>query len=127
MLFRYKIDKCNDHICDGVNLIHYNVKIQRYNENNIWFKWTTCTDTTLKCIVELLSQEYCFSPFENALQEIAETIAKYGNVDKTINEYICKIVIRDMKSKNNMNSVEQALDKTVLTNGWNTIEIKENE
>lgn len=127
MVFRYKIEKSCEYICNDIKLIHYDVTIQKYNENNIFFKWETCKDTTLKAITELLENEYCFVSYYNALQEITDTIAKYGSVDKMICEYIRKIIMRDIKSKNNMNSVEETLDNIVLTNGWNTIEIKENE
>ena len=127
MLFRFKIDKRYDHICDGMNLIHYDTKIQMYNENNIWFKWETCKDTTLKHIVELLGSDYCFNHWDNALQEIHETIIKYESVDKMIAEYIRKFIIKDMEHANMMNNIESSIDEIVLTTEWKTIEIKENE
>lgn len=127
MVFRYKIEKNYDHICNGVNLIHYNITIQKHNSNNIIFKWETCKDTTLKHIVEILSNEYCFSAFDNALPEIAETISQYGSVDKMISEYIWKIIIRDMKLENKMSNIEKSIDDLVLTHDWKTIEFKENE
>lgn len=127
MLFRFKIDKHYDYICDGINLIHYDTKIQMYNENNICFKWETCKDTTLKHIVELLGSEYCFSHWDNALQEIHETIIKYESVDKMIAEYIRRFIIKDMKHANMMNNIEASIDEIVLTTEWKTIEIKENE
>ena len=126
MLFRYKITKWYDRI-GGMYFIHYNTKIQKYNPNNSIFKWETCKDTTLKSIVELLSNEYVLSDFENGLQEIADTISKYGSVDKVISEYIWKIIIKDMQLEEHMDNVENSLDDLVLTNGWKTIEFKENE
>lgn len=127
MLFRYKITKRYNYFYNDQRLIHYDTKIQKYSPNNVAFKWKTCTDTTLKSIVEILSKEYCFFHFENALQEITETIAKYGSVDKMIYEYIRKIIIRDMQRDDKLVNIEKTLDNIVLTNGWNTIEIKENE
>ncbi len=127
MLFRYKIDKWHEHICNGVNLIHYDVKIQQYNKNNMFFKWKTYKDTTLKSIVELLGEEYCFACYDNALVEIAETISKYGSIDKMITEYIYKFIIKDIKYENAMNDLEKSIDEAVLTNDWKTIEFKENK
>jgi hypothetical protein len=108
-------------------LIHYNVRIQRYHPNRGAFKWETCQDTTLKSITELLSHEYCFSAFDNALPEIAKTISQYGSVDKMISEYIWKIIIRDMNVENQMSNIEKSIDDIVLNNDWKTIEFKENE
>lgn len=127
MLFRYKIYKRYDYICSSFTTIHYEVKIQKYNKNNVFFKWTTYKDTTLKNIVELLGSEYCFSDWDNALQEIYETITQYGSVDKMITEYIRKFIIRDIEHNNMMNNIEISIDELVLMNDWKTIEIKENE
>jgi hypothetical protein len=91
------------------------------------FKWRTCASTTLKSIAEILVYEYCFSGFDNGLQEIATTIDKYGSVGKMVDEYIRRIVIRDMRLENDMDNIEKSIDNLVLTDGWNTIEIKENE
>ena len=126
MLFRYKIDKYHEHICDGVNLIHYEVKIQKFNEGNLLFKWETRKVTTLKHIVELLGDEYCFSHWENALREIHETITKYGSVNNMIAEYIRKFIMRDIESENEMQNIENSIDNLVLTGDWQTIEFKEN-
>lgn len=126
MLFRYKITKSCEWIGD-IYLVHYHTKVQRYCANNIVFKWKTCEDTTLKNIVELLRNEYCFSGFDNALPEISETISKYGDVDKMISEYIKRIVIRNMRLENELDTIERGLDDIVLTDNWKTIEIKENE
>ena len=127
MLFRYKISKLNEHFCEGVNFIRYEVQIQKYNINSKLFRWKTCKDTSLKSIVELLGSEYCFSRWDNALQEIHETIAKYGSVDRMIEEYIRKFIITDMQLDKEMNNLEKSIDDLVLTGNWNAIEIKENE
>lgn len=126
MLFRYKITKSYEFI-GGTYLVRYYTKIQKYNPNNIIFKWGTCKDTTLKSIVELLRDDCCFYGFYNALQEITETISKYDGVDKMLYAYIKRFIIRDMKEKDEMRTIEETLDNIVLTNGWSTIEIKENE
>lgn len=126
MLFRYKITKSHDWI-GSIYRVRYNTQIQKYNANGILFKWKTCKDTSLKSIVELLSSEYCFSGFDNALQEIADTISKYGSIDEMIYEYIKRFVIIDMQLENKLNNIEYELDDIVLTNNWKTIEIKEND
>ena len=125
MLFRYKIDKSYDYICEGVKLIHYNVTIQKYNGNNIFFKWETCKDTTLKVIAESLVHDYYLSCWDNAIQEITDTISKYGGVDQMVCEYIRKIIIKDMRLKDDVVNAENSLDNIALTNGWHTFEIKE--
>ena len=127
MLFRYKIEKYYDNICNGVSLIHYKVKIQKYNANNIFFNWETCKHTTLKNIVELLGEEYCFTNWDNALLEIFKTISEYGSIDKLITEYIHKFIIKDMEYEDAMNDIEKSIDEIALTNDWKTIEFKENE
>lgn len=126
MLFRYKVDKCGEYFCNSVYLIRYKVTIQKYNERGV-FKWTTCKNTTLKSIVELLGDTYCFSAFDNALQEIHETITKYGSVDRMITEYIYKFIVREIEQNDKMDNIEKSIDGLVLTNDWKTIEFKENE
>lgn len=126
MLFRYKITKSYSWIGD-VCLVHYNIKIQEYHKNAIIFKWETCLESTLKSITEELNYNYCFNEFENALQEIFKTISKYGCIDKMIGECIRRFIIRKRQIQDEMTNIEQSLDNIVLTNGWNTIEIKENE
>jgi hypothetical protein len=91
------------------------------------FKWQTHKETTLKSITEILSQDYCFSGFENALVEISDSISKYGGINNMVAEYIRKVIMRDMKIEDKMIDAEKLIDNIVLTNGWNTIEIKENE
>lgn len=127
MLFRYKIKKYHDIICSGVTLTHYEVKIQKYSPNNIFFKWTTRKITTLKDIVGLLGEEYCFTNWDNALHEILKTISRYGSIDKMMAEYIHKFIIRDMELADMMDDLEKSIDDIVLTNDWNTIEFKENK
>ena len=127
MLFRYKIEKSSECIYSEVKLIHYDVTIQKHNGNNIFFKWETCKNTTLKVITESLFHDYCFSCYDNAIQEITDTIYKYGGVDQMVCEYIRKFIIRDIRSKDDAVSAESSLDKLVLTDGWHTFEVKENE
>jgi hypothetical protein len=127
MLFRYKIEKGSEYICNGIILTHYYTKIQRYYENNMLFKWVTCENTTLKSIVELLGKDYCFTNWDNALQEIAQTINQYGSVDQMIAEYIHKFIMKDIEHTNMMNDIEKSVDELVLTNEWKTIEFKENK
>jgi len=126
MLFRYKITKSREYF-GNLALIHYNVEIQKYNKDNMIFKWQTHKETTLKSITEILSQDYCFSGFENALVEISDSISKYGGINNMVSEYIRKVIMRDMKIEDKMIDAEKLIDNIVLTNGWNTIEIKENE
>lgn len=127
MKFRYKIDKGLDYICGNFTAIHYYVKIQIYNEKHLFFKWETYKETTLKHIVELLGSEYCFSHWDNSLQEIHETITKYGSVNHMITEYIRKFIMKDIALNNTMNNIEKSIDEFVLTNEWKIIEIKEND
>lgn len=126
MLFRYKITKSCEYFC-STYLVRYKVYIQRYNQNNMLFKWETCADTTLKSITECLNSDYCFDNFENYLPEIAKTIVEYGNVDKMIEEYIKKTIIEDMQIAKDLRNIEKSIDDLVLTDNWNAIEIKENE
>lgn len=126
MLFRYKIVKTCHRLGD-LHWISYNTTIQRYNPNNVIFKWETREDTTLKCIAEFLSRK-CFGPSDSCLKEITEKVAEYGSMDKMILEYIRRFVVRDIKLEDDDKNLEKTLDDNIVfMNHWNTIEIKENE
>lgn len=127
MLFRYKIDKYREYVCNSLTLIKYDVKIQRYNPDNILFKWTTCKNTSLKSIVEFLGDGYDFTYYDDALCKIFKTISEYGGIDKMMTEYIQKSIVKDMEFKDVMNNLEKSIDDIVLTNDWKTIELKESK
>ena len=127
MLFRYKIDKYREYVCNSLTLIKYDVKIQRYNPDNILFKWATCKNTSLKSIVEFLGDGYDFAYYDDALCEIFKTISEYGGIDKMMAEYIQKSIVKDMEFKDVMNNLEKSIDDIVLTNDWKTIELKESK
>ena len=126
MLFRYKITKRYDYTFTSLTRTVYDVKIQRYNHSAHVCKWKTCANTTLNEIHALLKPGVHFE-FDDNLSNIIAAIQEYDGVDKLITRYIYLKIIDQEVQRNKKNDIEQALDSLVLTKGWNTIEVKENE
>lgn len=126
MLFRYKITMCGYDAFAKVYhgyAIRYYVEIQYFNQDAKIFKWKKFADQRLCCILDALGHDeeemYLMQDFEDVLKQ-------YKDIDEIMSKYIQKeIKDRDMESKHNQH--EDEIDNFVVTNGWNTIEIKENE
>ena len=61
-----------------------------------------------------------------SVQDFEDVLKQYKDIDEIVTKYIQKeIEVKDMENKQNKHADE--IDNLVVTNGWNTIEIKENE
>ena len=126
MLFRYKITMCDYDFfdkCEHGYAVRYNVNIQYLKPGAKLFKWRKFEDVRLCCILGQLGHEeermYTLEAFKN-------TIEQYKDINEIMFKYI-KQETQKRNDKKEMNKLENEIDKLVLTNGWNTIEIKENE
>ena len=126
MLFRYKITEC---VYDSFDRLHhgyavrYGVKIQYLKPNAKIFKWRTFKDERLCCILDSLGHAekgmYFLENFKQVLKQ-----------HKDMNEIMFKYIKQEMQNRNITDEkikLENEMDNLILTNGWNTIEIKENE
>lgn len=126
MLFRYKITMCNydsfDKVCHGY-AVRYNVEIQYFNQKAKALKWRLFADKRLCCILNELGHD------ENwvlSVTDFEDVLKQYKDIEEIMVKYIKKeIVAKDMEDQKNKHANE--IDNLVVTNGWNTIEIKENE
>lgn len=128
MLFRYKITKSNEWIHSSLSRVHYNVTIQYYDLDAL-FSWKNFDTTTLKDIAQKYSR-FEFLPYTDGINEVYTFISNYSNMDEIMEKYITDIKKEKLsKEKCDQESKikENEIDKLVLTNSWNTIEIKENE
>lgn len=128
MLFRYKITKSHEWIHSALSKVHYNVTIQYYDASSL-FSWKNFDTTTLKEIAQKYSR-FKFLPYTDGVNEVYNFISEYNSMDEIMEKYITDIkneklsqAAYDQESK----IKENKIDKLVLTNNWNTIEIKENK
>lgn len=126
MLFRYKITTCGYDSFDKYQhgfAIRYYVQIQYLKSGAKLFKWRKFDDTRFCCMLENLGhQEECLY----TLEAFKHVIEQYKGVDEIVLKYI-KQEVQKRNFKNEKNKLEKEMDNLILTNGWNTIEIKENE
>lgn len=126
MLFRYKVEKCGydniDYIFHGPG-IEYRVAIQYYKPNAKWFKWRYF-DTNKLCYV-MNKLGHCTDDIDDN-NGLFSVMQKYDNVGDIMLKYIKKIM-EDNDYKKHQNDISSKIDDFVVTNDWNTIEIKENE
>ena len=126
MVFRYKITKCGYDSFDRFDhgyAIRYYVEIQYLKPNAKIFKWQKFEDTKLCCILDQLGFEedemYTLEAFKRAIEQ-------HKDVDEIMFKYI-KQEVKKRNANKEKNKLENEMDNVILTSGWNTIEIKENE
>lgn len=132
MIFRYKITPYYDFF----QRYYYRVKIQEYStkfphwrkviydvtiqeilyEINEWpFRYKIDPDRASKTDLNLLS-----------FKDILEEIQKYDSIESIIMKYIIDVIMKQKKRECAEETVRDTLDKLIITKGWNTIEVKEN-
>lgn len=126
MLFRYKITSCIYDSFDKLNhgyAVRYGVNIQYCKSNAKMFKWRKFDEKRLCCILEYLGHE---ERLTYSLESFKCVIEQYKDMDEMMLRYIKQEMqrrdIKDEKIK-----LENEMDNLILTHGWSTIEIKENE
>lgn len=124
MIFRYRItSRCG--LDDGC---YYSVKIQRYNAK--FPHWRTVVIKRLRnMLAELDSDAFNGETHLWSIDydDLLKEIKKYNSVENIIMKYITDIIIKREKIMNVNSLAKEAIDKLVVTKGWKTIEIKENE
>lgn len=58
---------------------------------------------------------------------IYDVLKKYNSMDEIIMKYITDVILRKRRKADNIRQEENVIQEFVATNGWKTIEIKENE
>ena len=126
MLFRYKIEECVAESIDrGFHgpAVGYRVTIQYYNPSAKLFKWRYFKTTKLyNVLTKLKHPTYKIETIDG----LFDTLQQYNNIGEIMFKYIKKIM-EDNDYKQYQKDVEDKVGNLVITNGWNTIEIKENE
>jgi hypothetical protein len=125
MIFRYKIWSHQDSFS---KYVEYNIIIQKHTSSI--FHWETVAEVELRSalnrIGELPFQEFnYFSDVPIAL--VYDELKKYKSMDEIIMKYITKIILKRIQKQNDEERYNDMISKFVLTKGWKTIEIKENE
>ena len=126
MLFRYKIETCAYETLDCVFHgpgVGYRVTIQYYKPDAKLFKWRHFKSTKLNCVLNRLGHDDDSMINYIGLSDVLHT---YNNIGEIMLKYIKKIM-EDNNHEKMHKMIENQTDNLVLTTGWNTIEIKENE
>lgn len=120
MKFRYKVRKIQDSE-------RYSVQIQQYTGLR-FFQWETVEEIELRSILWSLNDNMDYFVFHGVpASALYDELTKYSSMDEVIMKYILKEVLKDKKIKEHEDLCESLVDKFVLTNGWKTIEVEENE
>lgn len=126
MLFRYKIETCAyetlDHAFHGPG-VGYRVTIQHYKSDAKLFKWRHFKSSSLNCVLNRLGHDD--DSMINSIG-LANTLHNYNNIGEIMFKYIKKIIAEN-DAKKLQKMTDDQIDNFVLTAGWNTIEVKENE
>lgn len=124
MIFRYKITP----YCDFLQRYYYRVQIQEYSTKfPHWRK--VVHNVTIQEILYYIN-ECAFKDKTNLIyvsfEDILEEIQKYDSIESIIMKYIIDVIMKQKKRECAEETVRDTLDKLIITKGWNTIEVKEN-
>lgn len=132
MIFRYKITPYYDFF----QRYYYRVKIQEYSTKfPHWRK--VIYDVTIQEILYEINEwpfRYKIDPDHASktdlnflsFKDILEEIQKYDSIESIIMKYIIDVIMKQKKRECAEETVRDTLDKLIITKGWNTIEVKEN-
>ena len=126
MLFRYKIETCAYDTLDCVFHgpgVGYRVVVQYYKPDAKLFKWKHFKSTKLNFVLNRLGHDD--DSIINSIG-LSNVLHEYNNTGEIMFKYI-KQIIADNDAKKLQEMIDDQIDNLVLTTGWNTIEIKENE
>jgi len=118
MLYRYKVEK-------EMGWGQREVTIQKYCPNTPIIKWHRVEKVPLRLMIKRLHTEefQLYNWYEINDKMLCETLQEYKTMEELVMKYIMKIRKQQIRQDDEMNFI----DAFVLTNGWNTIEVKENE
>lgn len=129
MKFRYKVKAKYEDIFYS-ELIKYKVIIQQYNPYSRLFKWDTKCDEYLEQFVfELNPNEFQDIEFTWAIKtdQVCRELQNYKSMDEAIMKYIKNVIIPRNENISKNEKTSKWIKDFVLTKGWKTIEIKEDE
>ena len=125
MKFRYKVYIKHDAYFGN----RYYVKIQ---EHTGWliFQWETVLDEALGYVLHKINPG-TFTGYsyvsEIPNKDIYDELKQYKSIEEIIMKYINQVILKDYQEKRNDEMCDELIGKFVLTNGWKTIEVEENE
>lgn len=129
MIFRYKV-KVSGACLWSNELKTYNVKIQEYRYYAKRFHWRTIANTDLVNLLRAINKDAfgkMFFAWEVSALQLCDELQKYNSMDEVVMEYIKNYILTNREKDELDVRCNDVVDKFVLTHGWNTIEIKENE
>ena len=125
MKFRYKIYAKHD-VYDGNE---YYVKIQKHTGWPI-FQWEIILDEVLPCVLYRINHN-AFNRYSSVRnipnKNIYDELKQYKSVEEIIMKYINQVILPNYKEEQNDSTCYELIGKFVLTNGWKTIDVKEND
>lgn len=125
MIFRYKVTSRENYY---LNYTEYNIKIQKHTSSI--FHWETVEDIELRQLLDKIHKdEFGEFHYYSSIPETAvyDVLKKYNSMDEIIMKYITDVILKNYRDQEKAKQVDKAIGKFVMTNGWKTIEIKENE
>lgn len=125
MLFRYKVKPNKPSTFSNPTPYNYRAKIQMYNENAHIFHWKTIEDATLRYMACELEPSYDGIVAKSGAERLSTVLMRYENMGNFVKAYIVDILGESWKRRNQANQYEDQIFKFAVTDGWNCIEIKE--
>ena len=126
MLFRYKVVKCCydsiDYTCYGPG-VGYKVIVHYYKPNAKIFQWRCFATHNLSYIMNYLG--HSIDDIDTNVG-LFKTLNKYENIGEIMLKYIAKTIEENNYAKL-VDRIGDDIDKFVVKQDWNIIEIKENE
>lgn len=124
MIFRYKITP----YCNFLQRYYYRVQIQEYSTKFPHWRKVVHNVTIQEILYDI---NKCAFPYGTILsyvsfEDILEEIQKYDSIESIIMKYIVDVIMKQKKRECAEETVRDTLDKLIITKGWNTIEVKEN-
>jgi hypothetical protein len=127
MKFRYRVTSRDPYLYLSA-YTEYNITIQEYTSSI--FHWKTVKIIELRQLLNKLHKdefeefEYYYSIPEAVVYDV---LKKYNSMDEIIMKYITNVILKERRQAEDAKQNDNAIAKFVVTNGWKTIEIKENE
>ena len=125
MLFRYKVKLNKPSVFGNSTLYNHDVKIQMYNENAHVFHWKTISNTTLRSIAYELEPSYDEIGGRSGAELLYSVLTMYKDMNNFVKMYIIRVLGKSWKARNQADEYVDQIFEFAVTDGWNCVEIKE--